>query len=824
MKRLKLTGMACWTAWILGVLAVTGNAQAQQEQSKPNSGASGAAMDEMIVSTRKRDETLLDVPVSITAWGADEIDRSGAINLQDFSVRTPGFSYSDQAGQIPGRYNTALRFRGMDTNQSAPSQQIGTAFMDGVYIPTGVGSIGFEDVERIEIIRGPQSAVFGRSTFAGAVNYVTRKPGNEFAGRVSALLAGDETYDLSAAVEGPLITDKLAYRVTARGYGTGGQYSSATDGGSLGAEKTFALQGELAFTPVDSLELRFRTFFSKDSDGAPAAIFLGGAASNRGAGPNLHNCFSDGITVDDGKTTDFFCGELPKVNVDTFTNSNTTLDPFLLDQFTSDTAVDTLSGQERAKIKGVPGVTDVGLERDNLRLSMFMNWDIAGGFLQGATVSSITGYDKTDTNWIRDFEFTPAKNWLSQDPQSYEDFTQELRLTSNQDRRFRWSVGANYFNADFTRQGNGGHNIWSYDQALDFNGLNRVVFLSGAIPTEGAKTVGVFGFLSYDIVKNVALDFEWRWQTDEVTQNDPSTPGTDFSNDFNSFLPRVTATWKPFEATTIWLTYAEGNLPGFFNSDATGLSPTELQQIADVVGSAELFNKEEELKNYEMGWKQELLDGRLFFSAVGYFMEWTNLKTRQAIPIIRDTGEPFIANFQTNSGDANLWGVEFESTFQVTENLSGYFSFNWAQAEYQTFRCGFASFFPDPEKDCSGNTPPRYPDKTASLALTWTDQMTANWDYFTRVDANYVGKMYTEETNFAWVGKYSIVNLRGGFEKDNLRYELFVTNLFDDDNYTAAARWSDFSTTSLFGFVGPQGEVVTPPKKRQYGVKVVVKF
>ncbi|MCK5366841.1 MAG: TonB-dependent receptor plug domain-containing protein, partial [Gammaproteobacteria bacterium] len=333
MKYLKLTGLSFWITCLIGTFATVTAVQAQQG----GAGATeGGLLEEIIVTTRKREETLLDIPVSITAWGADELDRSGAIGLQDFSVRTPGFSYHDQAGQIPGRYNTALRFRGMDTNQSAPSQQIGTAFMDGVYIPTGVGSIGFENIERIEIIRGPQSAVFGRSTFAGAVNYVTRKPGNELGGRVRAMLAQDQTYDLSMSVEGPIVKDKLAYRVTARGYGTGGQYDSATDGGALGEEETYALQGELAWTPTSSLALRFRTFYSEDSDGAPNGIFLGGAASNRGKGPNLHNCFSDGITDDDGIITDFFCGEVPEVDTDRFTRSNTTLDPFLVKQFTSD--------------------------------------------------------------------------------------------------------------------------------------------------------------------------------------------------------------------------------------------------------------------------------------------------------------------------------------------------------------------------------------------------------------------------------------------------------------------------------------------------------
>ena len=98
------------------------------------------------------------------------------------------------------------------------------------------------------------------------------------------------------------------------------------------------------------------------------------------------------------------------------------------------------------------------------------------------------------------------------------------------------------------------------------------------------------------------------------------------------------------------------------------------------------------------------------------------------------------------------------------------------------------------------------------------------WSYFARVDGTYQGKAYTDESNLAWITRGTIVDLRGGLLKDKLRVEAFVSNLFDNDNYTAAARWSDFSTSVFAGFTTNQGVVLTPPQQRRFGVKVVFEY
>jgi iron complex outermembrane receptor protein len=144
------------------------------QQASDDAGANDP--NEIIVTARKKEESLQDTPVAITAFTEQAIEEAAFTSLADVSLQTPGFQFNSQGGQEPGRYNTQLRFRGMNTSQFSPSFATGALFIDGVYVLNGGTSVSLLDVERIEVIKGPQSAQFGRNTFGGAVNFVTRTP------------------------------------------------------------------------------------------------------------------------------------------------------------------------------------------------------------------------------------------------------------------------------------------------------------------------------------------------------------------------------------------------------------------------------------------------------------------------------------------------------------------------------------------------------------------------------------------------------------------------------------------------------------------------
>ena len=125
------------------------------------------SIEEIVVTARKKEENLSEIPLSISVFSAEDIQESGFKNLEDLSLQVAGFQHSAQGGQAPGRVNSQLRFRGMNVNSLSedPSLNIATMFVDGIYVIGGYHSIPLEEVSRVEVVKGPQSALYGRSTF-----------------------------------------------------------------------------------------------------------------------------------------------------------------------------------------------------------------------------------------------------------------------------------------------------------------------------------------------------------------------------------------------------------------------------------------------------------------------------------------------------------------------------------------------------------------------------------------------------------------------------------------------------------------------------------
>lgn len=826
----------------------------------PQAGAQEAsALEEIVVTARKREEALVDIPVAITAFSAEQLIRGGFTSLQDLSFQTAGLHFHKQGGQIPGRFSSRVRFRGMNSNANPPSQQVGTVFLDGVYISDGVTSIDFSNIERVEVIKGPQSATFGRSTFAGAVNYVTRTPGFEYRGRVIADVAEWGGRDVSISHEGPLVDDKLAYRVSARLYGTDGQYKSNADGGALGEESTQTIQAVLNWTPNENFSARFRYLWSHDDDGPAAGMLLGTPLSARGNSVGVSanaspNCYRDGVTSPGGGIiADYFCGALPVVDVDSFIAPNTAINPVDQAAFRSNVICDPRDGICRPKLPGAPLRSTSGLTRYQQRAALLLNYDFDTGMLDGHSLGSVVGWSAMRAGWVRDFDLTAAQNFLSQDPVVADDLTVELNLISPQDRNLRYSLGVNFFTSDNVTVGNGGQTIWGSDggvtqrvvAAPDGTPLPEPVtlpgphfFMNAIPPTESNETTGIFGSFAYDFNDDLTLDVEWRYQQDDISLSSPSNEGVpnpggravaarQDEESFSSFLPRITLSYDVGDRGTSWVTYSEGTLPGFFNTDFGSLDEPTRDQVRAVIPGLSLFNEEEELANMEVGFKQEFEN--FYFSAVVYMLDWTNLKTRQAVTVVTTEGVQRVLNIQLNAGEAELEGLELEGGFSLGENFSGTFMLNFADGEYGTLICGFSPFkAPIPgsgNRDCAGSRPARYPEWQGAFSGIWTDSLASgNWDYYVRLDGEYFGEAYNEEANFSTIGDFWRFNLRGGFERDDLRIEGYVKNLLDDDNYLAGARWSDFSGRALFDFLFSQGVAVTPPEKRTFGLRVVYDF
>ena len=846
----------------LPLLAIAAPVASQDAAVDPQADDAERSSGEIIVTARKKEETLLDAPLAITAFTEEAIDAAGFTNLADVSLQTPGFQFSAQGGQEPGRYNTQLRFRGMNTSQFSPSFATGALFVDGVYVLNGGTSVSLLDVARIEVIKGPQSAQFGRNTFGGAVNFITRTPSvSEASGQFESTVSSRGRYDVQALFEGPIVRDVISASVGGRFYSKRGEFR-ATDGGRLGDEQTTAVSGVLNFAPSERVSLKLRGFYSRDEDGAPAGGFIDGDIND--------SCTGKTITTPSGQTAmpkRYVCGALPDAkDVVTLTgqrliSSNTIISVPVRQgavNVPENFATDFFNSQPQPG--GIPSINRVGLRRNTARLSAIFNYNISG-----FNLDIVAGMNRQRANWIRDADLTDTRGSFSNDPQRINDSSIEARISTPQDRRIRAMAGINYYEQDFITAGAGGAVVLYCVVTSDQTSFNACQFPFRNVSTfdnsDETRVLGLFGSVEWDVTDAVTLSAEGRQQRDRLTKGGTVTAdgvgANAITQTYKKFLPRVIARWEPSEATTLYASYAIGAIPGDINAAFIRGDARERAQYIAQFPQLNISTGQELLKAYEIGWKQRALDNRLRFALSAYHYDWSNIKGRVTATInqtcraagagvlgcnpavnpaaaigqpeiVRDGGGALVPFLRGNNvlvtGDARIYGGELESSFALTDNWTIDANVAWAHARYKDYQFNFVAAIAGFTQQ-RGNTIPRYPEWTGNVAVSWQGALSDTLDGFFRADAIYFGKAFTDESNLAFARAYQLVNLRGGVDTGPLRVELFVENLFDEDRYAAAARFSNFSRPVNFGtFTAHQGINVSPQPKREFGVRMAAKF
>ncbi len=835
------------------VAAVLGSSSAAMQAHAQESAQAGPrAIDEITVTARKREESLLEVPVAITAFSRDDILAADITGLDDVSGLTAGFQFFNQGNQQPGRYNTQLQFRGLTTSQFSPSFATGALFIDGVYVLNGGTSISLMDIDRIEVIKGPQAAYFGRNTFGGAVNLITRNPSmQEFSGEVGLATSTRSTNEITAFVEGPIVSDQLAFSLGARFYDKRGHYV-ASDGGRLGAEETRSINAVLLWEPTDALSFKFRYAYSEDDDGTPAQGFISGLVNDNCSGRTINS------PVGPVNPARYICGQVPDLNTaQTFTggpiiDSNT----FLPQNF-----VNAPGFLNPAVVPGgVPNINQPGLRRDTERLSLIASYDF-----NDYNLTAIAGTNDQGANWIRDFDLTNRVSWFSNDPQKLKDQSYELRLTAPQDRRLRWLGGVNFYTQEFTSSGGGGTastSCLSLVPTLTDDPTTclplTLVFGNTLQDSDNGDVFGVFGAVEYDFTDSLTLAVEARYQQDKITKGagvvNPGQPI--LSETFSDLLPRIILRFQPTDVTNLFVSYAEGQIAGDFNSFIINADDRERAQYLSQDPRISEALPAEKLKAWEFGWKQVLLEGRAQLGLAVYRNEWTAIKGRSSFtvnetcragdiatnapgcdtalgqqvgdPKTFDAGggnlQPFLNTRNILiPGDATITGVELETLLRPSDNFTIQASLTYIDSKYDDYPFNFvqpiAGF-----SQMRGNQTPRQPKWSGNMAFTQYFNV-AGLDAFLRTDLVYQGRSFVDESNLAYIDDYSLVHLRGGIETERYRVELFIKNLLDESAWATGARWTDFSSPFQGAFfTAKQGVAVSPQDRREIGIRANVRF
>jgi iron complex outermembrane receptor protein len=758
-------------------------------------------IDEIVVTSRKREESLFKIPVSVTAFSATDIENAGLEELPDLVSHTPGFHYAENSVGRGGRYNRRLIFRGMNPRTDRQTRQAATVFIDGA--PTIGSEIGTTDnYERIEIIKGPQSAYFGRQTFSGAINAVTKKPGNEYQGKVSAEVGSWGKSDFGLQFEGALVADKLFFRLSGRDYSDDGEYTNPGDPNTrLGAESTTDAGLGLFFTPNDAFTAKLRVRQWKDEDG-PSVAF----AINQLDDFDLATC-TPGGTSGTWAGGVWPCGTVPFIGRDR-AGMDTTFTPGLQAHFNS------VLNSPDLLFSDVP--KNFGLERNAQENSLVMDWELSNGM----TISSITAKHQNEYASFEDFDrrvtaglgtclpffADPTLEGCSSNTFTFglnasKTFFQELRLTSASDQSFRWMVGVSYTEIENRTQGSG----------KTGTGFSTAAASLGNIGFFEPETSAIFGSIAWDINDKFTLSAEARHQEDKVIEGTTRATAADtiFEDTFTSENPRVILDFHPNDETTMYLTYAEGSQPGQFNAPVAALAEGELAQlrVLENCGTASDFDcliqvPEEEITSIELGVKSLFWNGRAQISAAVYMMDWENIVAANIVTIIStalptDPGDP--QNVQVNSlgGQADMSGLELEGTVLLSEHLQVDATISIVNSEIGVFESPDAGrMLGFRQIDGLDNEFSRYPGESGSLSVTYDGDFGADKNFFVRGDFIYSGPTWMTNANVSKTDSYSTVNLRTGVSTDDWRIEVYGTNLFDEEGYNAFQHFPDLAGIS----------------------------
>ncbi len=767
-------------------------------------------LEEITVTARRTNESLLDVPVTVAVMTSEAMETRNITDLYGIAEYTPGLKLNGTLNSRNDRSQQSMIIRGMTPTFGGNV----SVFIDGAPIIGSGFAEGIEDLARVEVIKGPQSATFGRSVFAGAINLVTKDPSaTDYHGSVSAEVMTHDGHDIHGGIEGPIIRDKLAFRFNARNFRTDGTYvNQALPSERFGAQATDSYTLALRATPADNLSVKWFGSYYTIGDG-PGGPFKSTSAD--------FNCAA-GST---GAALNYRCGEIPKFSLSRLAANDQ------IDVPVRNVILYNSTGRLYWP-EGIPSTfTDhAGLERHVVHTHGIISYDIAP---LDATFSSTTSYDDAKSVILfnvgsEDMSNVPNPNYNASTVASLQPFrgymlyspshawgwSQDVRLQGGAQSRIHWTIGGSYY-----RQSTSG-SLGSLQQT------GPVV--SGTPNLSTTKTKGVYASLGYDILPNLTISVEGRYQNDKIsafsyivptTFTPYVTPAVAFNPlitiSQNTFKPRALIQWHPTEDVMVYASYAEGGNPGGFNANLIQYNASQQQMLKDFYG-VQLEILPEKIKSWELGVKGTFLDNRAQITADVYHAQWINQVISSQIAITNIPGilPTSLFTLSTNGGQTNFSGVEVEGTFRVTEELTVNGSFAYNPSTIKKYICTICRLQVTGSNDVTGKHLPAVAATTGSLGAQYTRALTDDIDGYLRVDWNYQGKIWEDETNLAWIPASSKTAVRVGVTRGNLTAEGYVTNLFDDTSWSGVQRSTDVFRP------GVNDIILGLPKRRTFGLRV----
>lgn len=792
MKHTKLNGkisvssLALMIAFGATISAASANAQETASEKDET-----LQLEEIIVTARKRAENIMKTPVSVTAVTGEEVEQRGITSVQNLSEQTPGFNINNNASGRGDRSFQQLILRGF-TPATTDSTPVAT-FIDGVPVSSPTAVMSVSSPERIELLRGPQSAYFGRNTFAGALNVVNKEPSGEFGGSLTTMIGTRNARRVQADLEGPIVEDKLSFRIAGDYNAKDGTYKNqANPSMTLGDQSSRNANMLLVATPNENLTIKAFGLISHDKDG-PAAMGLISAipvtdSSGRVVVPGQSNCTLGGFNP-------FMCGTVPSLPATT-PAGNYNVDSFVRNA---------LAVTTNRLIDPDDAVDSYGLVRDYRHAHLVVDYDIPD---TNFTISSLTGINHEewsslsdignyDSSGIANPNYTPTNGLRSYFSSAYlvenisKDFSQELRTSYNDGEALSFVAGLSYLSA------NGKRTVDTLDNII----LNDEVTPSGK--TE-SKTYGAFFGVTYNITDKLTASVEGRYQidklyayisplTDIVVTDSTFVPAGTYAagsklaeQTYKNFLPRLIVQYDWTDDVMTYASVAKGVNPASLNSGVV----TYTGQTATVAKSLgiDLFVSPEKVTTYELGLKGTGINNRLRYTFAAYYSQWRDQLNQVIQTFVTDTGG-FGSVFGTiNSGNSDMKGLEVDGSFRLTNMITLTAAGALNDSKIKDYDAPLVTFLVG-STDFSGNELPSTSKYSAAGGILLNGDLDVGGDatWFARLDYNYKSGVWSDVANVVKTKESHIFNTRAGVTVGAVSVDVFANNLFDSRRYTTVS-------------------------------------
>lgn len=670
---------------------------------------------EIVVTARKRAERISDVPIAISAYGGEDLATRGVSSVSDLGAISPGVSIRED---VAGRASPSIVIRGVGFDDFRPNGSPAAAVhVDEAYLGSNalIGGALF-DIDRLEILKGPQGTLYGRNTTAGAVNIITRKPGTRWEGNAGIEYGRFDKLRFDAGVGGPL-SENVGIRIAGTYQSGGGFMTNMGTAGYagtspvpgvipdlplVGVQKNIgnadygAVRGTLVFNPANGTELTLQANYGRDRGQNSQSDVLGRSAT--------------GFTEPDTDPYTYYGNVIPAVHSDQVGLS--------------------------AKL-----AQDLGVDTSMTLLLAYQHLDRQYSF------------DPGDPRRAFDLDYSDRLN----------QFTAELRFNGKLGTVADWTVGGFYFEDRI-----------NFGSILDATDMVRTVFETDY--RQKRSSWALFGEADFNLTDKLKATIGLRYTSEKsrfsgqtIDLNPygrsiaplafPGVPAV-FDNRFedNNLSGRALLSYKPVQDVMIYASVSRGFKSGGFDGSTIFSTPEALPF------------ESEKVTTYEAGLKWYSSSLPITFTASSFYYDFRGLQANS----IRQVG-PITTSVRTNVAKAEIFGGEAELSVRPLENLTLRGSLSLLHSKVKDF----VSADPAEVARREGNPLPDAPGISWNINASYAAELGGGWTMTPYGEVNHVSRMFKELDNFVAAPAYTLVNARLTFAapEDRFSFGLFGRNL-----------------------------------------------